>query len=97
MRILETFEKDSFSGIITWYEPNGSVKDLTGATVVAFALGPTGTVSLQSFVLDGEAGDTHVSWPASTLSAGIHDLQVRATKDGDTKTYHAKIDVEASL
>lgn len=98
MRAIETFEKNTFSLILTWTLEDGTVKDLTGATLESFAKARNGDlISLTSVVLDGPAGQTRTSAPASTFPAGFYDVQVRATKDGVTRTFGKPVAVKESI
>jgi len=97
MQTIETFEKNTLSIIITWLREDGSAKDLTGATVEAFAKVQGAAIVLSAEVLDGPAGDVRVSAPADTLPAGFYAFQIRATKDGVTRTYESNIAVKLSL
>lgn len=94
MSRIETFEANTFSALITWRLADGSAKDLTGATVEAFA---AGGITLTGTVVDGLAGQVRVSAPANTFTQGITELQVRVTKDGITRTFSATLLVRNSL
>lgn len=93
MSRIETYEANTFSALITWKLADGSVKDLTGATIEAVAGGTT----LTAIVSDGAAGQVRVSAPANTFTPGISEMQVRVTKDGVTRTYAATLLVRNSL
>jgi len=97
MQTIETFEKDTLSIIIAWSLADGSPKDLTGATVEAFAKGQGAAIALAAEVLDGPAGEVRVSALADTLPTGFYVFQLRATKDAVTRTYERNIAVKLSL
>ena len=97
MQTIDTFEKNTLSIIITWVLADGTPKDLTGATVEAFAKGQGAAISLAAEVLDGPAGEVRVSAPADTLPSGFYAFQLRATKDAVTRTYERNIAVRLSL
>lgn len=97
MQTIETFEKNTLSIIIAWSLADGTPKDLTGATVEAFAKGQGAAIVLAAEVLDGPAGEVRVSAPADTLPPGFYAFQLRATKDAVTRTYERNIAVKASL
>lgn len=100
MQTIETFEKNTLSIIISWVLADGTPKDLTGATVEAFAKlqqGQGAAISLAAEVLDGAAGEVRVSAPANTLPTGFYAFQIRATKDAVTRTYERNIAVKLSL
>ncbi|WP_417726164.1 hypothetical protein [Roseovarius sp.] len=94
---MTTFEKDTYSAIVTFVETDGSPADLTGASVEAWALGAGGRIALGATVLDGLAGEVRVFWPAETFSAGLYEVQLRASKDGKTVTYAARLSVGRSI
>lgn len=98
MRAIETFEKNTFSLILTWTLADGTVKNMTGATMASFAKARNGDlITLTSVVLDGAAGQTRTTAAADTFPAGYYDVQVRATLDGVTRTYEKQVAVKASL
>jgi len=95
---IETFEANTFSLIVTWTLADGSVKDLTSATVEAYAKSSGGAeITLTASVLDGTAGKVIATAPADTFVSDVYEVQIIATKGGITRTYQDRITVSNSL
>lgn len=94
---IKIYTLDTFSAIIDWTNSDGSVKDLTGAQVVAVAAIPGKIVDMGGVVTDGLGGLVRVSAPSGALSPGKHQIQVRVTKNNEVKTVAFSIEVEQSL
>lgn len=96
---IATFESDTFSLLVTWQLADGTPKDLSGATVTAFARGVSSTspLTLVGSVVDGAAGETRVTAASYTFSPGNYDIQMTVTKDGITRTFEDRIQVKDSI
>nr|WP_045684569.1 hypothetical protein [Roseovarius sp. BRH_c41] len=94
---METFEKNTYSAEITFLRKDSTAPDLGGAAVEAWAVGAGPTIPLGASVLDGAAGKVRVFWPAETFSAGLYEVQLRASKGGKTETYAARLTVGRSI
>lgn len=86
-RAMEHFVADDLIiRVPVTFEPGSAVTTLTGATVVAVvrldgAAPVTGTVAIDP---GGEA--LVASWSEGALTIGTGEVQIRATKDGFTRT-----------
>lgn len=96
---IETYEADTFSLILTWTLADGTAKDLTGATVEAYArnLQTGAEMPLVASVTDGPAGQVRVSAAAFSFPASGQDIQVTVTKDGVTRTHAERLIVRDSI
>lgn len=96
---IEVWEADSFSLIVSWKLPNGSVKTLNGASVEAFAVQTsTGAkIELPSTILDASGGKTRSAVPAFTFSSSTYNVQVIVTMNGVTRTFEDSITVRKSF
>jgi len=94
---MKTFEKNTYSAVITFLRKDSTAPDLSGAAVEAWALGAGPTIPLGVSVLDGMAGVVRVFWPAETFAAGLYEVQLRASKGGKTETYAARLTVARSI
>lgn len=72
-------------------------KNLSGATVEAFADSPGGLRSVSASLVDAENGIVRIHTPVKTFEQGIYDLQLRVTHGTKTETLKARVTVERSL
>ncbi len=82
------FEADSLVIELTVSFPvGGLVQDLTGATVVAIAK-RKGAAPVDGAATVVDETTVQVVFAAGSLSVGVWEVQIRATKSGQTMTIH---------
>src|SRR5699024_6340764 len=78
-----TYVADNFSFDLPVIDKaTGAAKDLSGASVHAFARHRSTTITATAEIVDGPGGIIRVAVPRRTLSPGSWDYQVRVTLDG---------------
>lgn len=68
------------------FEPGAAITTLTGATIVAWAKAQGADAVAGSVAIDPGGAECVASWPENALPEGVYDVQVRAAKDGYTRT-----------
>jgi len=94
---IKTYTGNTFSIIVTWALSDGTVKDLTGATVEAVAKARGAVITLSAEVSDGAAGQVRADAPKDTFLATTYDLQIRVSKGGVIRTYADTLEVTKSI
>jgi len=85
--VITHYEADDLViSIPVTFEPGSTITTLAGGTAVARARREGGTVVIGSAVIDPGGAEVIASWSESTLPIGKYTLQVRATKDGQSRT-----------
>jgi hypothetical protein len=96
---IKLYEADTLSILISWSNADGSVKDMTGATVEAAARDHiSGAVTaLTAIVSDGAQGEVLVTAPSFSFGISVYEVQVVATKDGEARTHAETLTVLDSI
>lgn len=94
---FNSYVLDTLAIIVNWTNEDGTAKDLTGGSVVAFASSGGVTYELTAVILDATAGQVRISSDPGDLPAGLYQVQTRATVSGITQTYALQVPVRASL
>jgi len=87
MTSIEHFQADDLVILIpVTFDAGAAISSLTGGTAVARAKLDGGNPVMGTATIQPSGTDVVASWPENALIPGHYTVQVRATKDGFTKT-----------
>lgn len=80
------------------FAAGSAITSLSGASIVAWAKTGGGSAVAGTVVINSGGAECVASWPENALPPAVYDVQVRATKDGYTRTLlNRRLAVLASL